>query len=71
MSVSLENKLILIDSFQFLCSSLCSSLLVKYVGENAFKHLNQDFDSKILDLVKQKRFFSYEHMCNLEKFNET
>ena len=25
----------------------------------------------MLDLVKQKRFYPYEHTCNFEKFNET
>ena len=31
----------------------------------------QDFDSKVLDLVKQKGFYLYEYMCDSEKFNET
>ena len=37
MSFGLDNKLIYIDSFQFLSSSLDS--LVKNSGENDFKHL--------------------------------
>ena len=56
MSFSLDNKLVFIDSFQFLSSSLDS--LVKNSGENGFKHLSQVFDSEVVDivLVKQKGF---------------
>ena len=42
-SFSLNNKLVFIDSFQFLTSSLDS--LVKNLGENDFKHLIQEIDS--------------------------
>ena len=49
-SFSLDNKLVFIDNFQFLSSSLDG--LVKNLEENDFKHLSQEFDSKILDLVK-------------------
>ena len=52
MSFSHDNKLVLIDSFQFLYSLLNS--LVKNLGGNDFKHLSQEFDIEILDLVKQK-----------------
>lgn len=56
-----------------LSSTLSCSLdtLVKNQSKNGFKHLSQKFDRKVLDLVKQKRFYSYEYMCNFEKFNET
>ena len=53
----MNNKLIFIDSIQFLSSSLDS--LVKNFGKNFFKYLNQEFDGNILDLVKQKRFYPY------------
>ena len=43
MSFSLDNKLVLIVSFQFL-SSLSESL-VKNSRENVFNHLSQEFDS--------------------------
>ena len=45
--------------------------LVKKLGENDSKHLRQKFDSEELDLVNQKRFYPYEHICNLESFNKT
>ena len=59
-----------IDSFPFLISSLDS--LVKNLNKDDFKHLSQDysmlFDNNILDLVKQKVFYSYECMSGFEKF---
>ena len=66
MSVSTNNKLIFIDSLQFLTSSLDS--LVKKLGD--FKYLSQKFDSNVLDLVKQKGFYPYDYMNDFEKFKE-
>ena len=48
----------LIDSFQFLGSSL--EILCKNIGKNNFKNFSQEFDSKVLHLVKQKGFFPME-----------
>ena len=67
MSFNVDNKLVFIYSVR-LVSSLLDSL-VKKLGKNNFKHLRQEFDNAVLDLVKQKWFHPYEHMCNLEKFN--
>ena len=67
MSFTINNNLNLIDSFQFLCSSLDS--FVKNLGKNYFKYLSEEFDN-ILDLVKQNGFYSYEYMCDFEKFKE-
>ena len=50
MSFSVNNKLHLVDAFQFLSSSLHS--LVKNLNKYDFKYLNQEFDNNILDLVK-------------------
>ena len=33
-----------------------------------FQYLSQEFNSDILDLVKQKRFDPYEYMSDFEKF---
>ena len=52
MSFKINNKLIFIDTFQFLSSSLDS--LVKNLGKDGFKYLSQEFDTGVLDLVKQK-----------------
>ena len=52
MSFTIGNKLIFIDSFQFLSSSLDS--LVKSLNTDDLKYLSQEFDNNVLDLVKQK-----------------
>ena len=60
MSFNFNNKLIFIDSFQFLNSSLHS--LIKNLGEDHFNYLIQEFDSKILCLVKKNKFYAYEYI---------
>ena len=55
-------------SFQLLSSSLDSS--VKNLSKDDFKHLSNEFDNNVLDLVKQKEFYPYEYMSNFEKFKE-
>ena len=54
MSFHISNELAFINSFQYLRFSLDS--LVKDLDEDDFKYLSQEFDSNILDLVKQERF---------------
>ena len=66
MSFSINNKFSLIDSFQFLSSSLDS--LVKNLSKDDFKCLSQEFDNNVLDLVKQKGFYPCKYMSNFEKF---
>ena len=66
MNFNINNKLIFIDSTQLLNFLLDS--LVKNSGKHDFKYLSQEFDSKLLDLVKQKGFYSYEHMSDFQKF---
>ena len=68
ISFSPDNYLVFIDNFHFLSSSLDS--LVKNLSENAFKNLSLEFDSEVLDFVKEKEFYPYEHMSRFEKFNE-
>ena len=68
MSFTINNKLSVIDSFQFLSSSLDS--LVKNLDKDIFKYFSQELDNNILDLVKQKRFYLYEYMSDFEKFKE-
>ena len=51
---------IFIDSFQFL-SSMLDSLVIN-LGKDDFKYLGQKFNNKVLDLVKQKGFYSFEQM---------
>ena len=68
MSFTINYKLSFIDSFQFLSFSLDS--LVKNLIKYDFKYLIQEFDNNILDLVKQKGFYSYEDMSDFTKFKE-
>ena len=68
MSFTINNKLSVIDSFQFLSSSLDS--LVKSLDKDIFKYFSQELDNNVLDLVKQKRFYPYEYMSDFEKFKE-
>ena len=46
MNFNIDKKLIFIDSFQFLSSSLDS--LVKNLGKADFNYLSQEFDNKTL-----------------------
>ena len=68
MSLNINNQLSFIDSFQFLSSLLDS--LVKYLSKSDFKYLSQEYDNNFLDVVKLKRFYSYEYMSNFEEFKE-
>ena len=68
MNFNINNKLVFIDSFQFLSFSLDS--LVKKLGESHFICLSQEVDGKVFDLVKQKVFYSYGHMSGLKSFKK-
>ena len=54
MSFKINNKLVFIDSFQFVTSSLDS--LIKNFDENLFEDFSKEIDSNVFDLVKQKDF---------------
>ena len=49
MSFNINNKVIFIDSFQFLSSSLDS--VVKNLGKDDFKYLSQECDTNVLELT--------------------
>ena len=68
MSCNVNNMLIFIDSLQFLNSSFDS--LVKNLDKTDFKYFSQEFDSNLLDLVKEKLFDPHEYMSDFEKFKE-
>ena len=68
MSFNISIMLIFINSFQCLSCTLDS--LVKNMAKADFKYLSQEFDSNVLDLVKRKGFYAYEHMSGYEKFEE-
>ena len=68
MSFNINNRLVFIDSFHVLSSSLDS--LVKNLGKDDFQYLRQECNSKLLDLVKQKGFYPYEYISDFERFEE-
>ena len=68
ISFNINNMLIFLESFQFLSSSLDS--LVKSFVKDDFKYFSQEFDSKLLDLARQKGCYSYEYMSGFEKSKE-
>ena len=62
MSLNINNKIVFIDSFKFLSSSF--DIFVKSFKEDDLRYLSQESSNKLLDLVKQKRFHSYEYEVN-------
>ena len=50
--------------------SLSSDILVKNLNKDDFKYLSPEFDSNVLDLGNQKRFYPYEYISDCEKFKE-
>ena len=59
ISFNINNKLIFMDTYKFLSSSLES--LVKNVNKDDFKYSSHEFDSKILHLLNQKGFYHHEY----------
>ena len=68
VSFNISNKLVFIDSFQFLSPYLDS--LLKNFDADDFTYLSQEFDSKVLYSDRQKGFYPYEYMSGFEKFKE-
>ena len=68
MTFNINDKLIFVGRAQFVRSQLCR--LVQSLGKNDFKHLNQEFDSKVLYLLKQRGFLSYEYISGFQRFKE-
>ena len=44
--------------------------LVKNLGKYDFMYLSQEFDSKVLDLIKQKGFNPFEYMSGFETYSK-
>ena len=53
---------------QFMNSSL--ERLVKNLSSNDFKYLYVEFDSKNLELLKQKNAYPYEYIDSFNRFNK-
>ena len=62
-------KIIFKDSLKFMASSL--EALVNNLPEGALNNLNKYFTSKQVKLLKQKGFFPYDYMDDIEKLKDT
>ena len=62
-------KIIFKDSLKFMASSL--EALVNNLPEDAFKNLNKYFTPEQVKLLKQKGFFPYDYMDDIEKLKDT
>ena len=61
-------KIIFKDSLKFMASSL--DALVNNLPEDAFKNLGKYFTPEKVKLLKQKGFFPYDYMDNIEKLKD-
>ena len=61
-------ELIFIVAFNFYVFLLHD--LVKNLGKYDFMYLSQEFDSKVLDLIKQKGFNPFEYMSGFETYSK-
>ena len=68
MTFFLNKNFVLIDSMQFMSSSL--NKLVKNLSDKDFKYLIEEFGSEYLELLKQKGAYPYEYMNSFERLNE-
>ena len=69
MAFMLGNHLIVLDSFQFMSSSL--DKLVSNLPNEAFKYTYNIFKQEQFELMKQKGVYPYDYMDSFDKFNKT
>ena len=69
MSFILGERLVLLDSFQFMSSSL--ERLVSDLPEDAFKYTSKEFNEEEMKLMKQKGVYPYDFMDSFCRFEET
>ena len=69
MAFMLGNHLTLIDSFQFMSSSL--DKLVSNLPKEAFTYTSEEFTGRKLSLMSQKGVYPYDFMDSIEKFDQT
>ena len=68
-SFTLNNNIVFIDSMLFMKSSL--DKLVKNLGDEGFKYLNQNYSGQKLEFVKKKIIYPYEYFNSFKKFKES
>ena len=64
---TMGQRLVFIDSFQFMSSSLAS--LAQSLAPTDFKHLTHEFGERT-ELMKRKGVYPYEYMDSFERFEE-
>ena len=69
MSFTWGKKLVFIDSFQFMPSSL--EKLASNLSQNKYNHLENEMGTENSHLLKQKGVYCYEYTDNWEKYKET
>ena len=69
LAFMLGQRLVFIDSFQFMSSSL--SNLVNNLPAEAFKHTGQVFQGEQLSLMTKKGVYPYDYMNSFEKFEDS
>ena len=69
MALMLGNHLNVIDSFQFISSSL--DKLVSNLPKELFKYTSEEFTGDKLSLMSQKGVYPYDYMDSFEKFDQT
>ena len=62
-------KIVFKDSLKFMASSL--EVLVNNLPDGALNNLNKYFTTKQVKLLKQKGFFPYDYMDNIEKLKDS
>ena len=67
MAFPFNNNLVFIDSIQFMNSGL--DALVRYLSDNDFKYLSQEFSGDLLELVKENEVHPYEYMNSFKTFS--
>ena len=68
MAFMLGKRLVFLDSFQFMASSL--ERLAANLSTDAFKYTSQVFQDEKLALMKQKGVYPYDYMDSFGKFND-
>ena len=68
MAFIINRNLVSVDSMQFMNSSI--EKLFKNLTDNDFKYLTEEFNSKKVELLKQKDSCPYEYINSFERFSE-
>ena len=68
MTFTKNKNLVLVDSMQFMNSSLDS--LVKNLQNEDFMYLSEEYSGELLELVKERGVYPFEYMDSFKRLNE-